>query len=216
MVRARPTERTAGAPVTTNGVTVTPNCLLDPLFGTAAGVTNGSTKYFQNNIIPTARINPIGQNLINLYPTVGAVAGLAALTPSSAAYEAFNASGTDLLGDRADELVAKLDHQVFKWWYANVSYSHYGSKEPGGNPLHSAAGDESPQSSYLLYRKVDSVTTNSTFTINPTTIATFGFGFNRFPNNTIDLSNGYNLTQLASLRGLPRPCRRRRFLRSSC
>ncbi|GAC1355371.1 MAG: hypothetical protein NVSMB3_00480 [Acidobacteriaceae bacterium] len=167
-------------------------CLADPLFGTAAG----TSKYFVGNVIPTSRINPIGQALINLYPTPGSIAGLASVVPSSSKYEAANASGTDLLGARADEFIAKMDHQLFSWWYANASYMHYGSKEPGGNPLHSAAGVQGPQSSYLLYRKVDAVTQNNTFTLNPTTIATVGFGFNRFPNNTLDLSNGYDITQL--------------------
>ena len=170
----------------------TPACLVDPLYGTVAG----TTPYFPNNIIPANRINPIGQAIINLYPTPGQVAGLATLVPSTSKYEAANASGTDLLGDRADEFIVKVDHQVFSWWYANFAYMHYGSKEPGGDPLHSLAGDQSPQSSYLLYRKVDAISLNNTFTINPTTIATIGFGFNRFPNSTLDLSNGYDITQL--------------------
>ena len=180
----------AGSP---DGMTcVAGNCLLDPLYGTVAG----TTKYFVGNRIPAARINPIGQALINMYPTAGSIAGLAPLAPTSSKYELPNASGTDLLGDRADEFIGKVDHQMFRWWFANFSYLHYGSKEPGGNPLHSAAGVESPGSSYLLYRKVDAVTQNNTLTINPTTIATVGFGFNRFPNNTLDLSNGYDITQL--------------------
>jgi len=37
----------------------------------------GTTKYFQNNIIPSGRINPIGQSIMNAYPVPGAVAGLA-------------------------------------------------------------------------------------------------------------------------------------------
>lgn len=167
-------------------------CLLDPLNGTVSG----TTKYFKNNIIPSSRINPIGQAIMNLYPVAGSVSGLAPMTPSSSAYEAANASGTDLLGDRADEFVGKVDHQFFPWWFANFSYMHYGSKEPGGNPLHSFAGDESPQSSYLLYRKVDAIAQHNTITVNPTTLLTVGFGFNRFPNNTLDLSNGYDITKL--------------------
>jgi len=40
---------------------------------------------------------------------------------------------------RADESIYKLDHQFFSWWRTNVSYLHYASKEPGGNPLHTIA-----------------------------------------------------------------------------
>jgi hypothetical protein len=191
-----------------NATPAAPNgtCILDPLSGTAAGVTNGSTKYFKGNIIPAARINPIGQALINAYPAAG-TAGLASY-PTTGTYESPNFSGTDLLGDRADEFIGKVDHQVFKWWYANFAYMHYGSKEPGGDPLHSFAGDESPQSSYLLFRKVDAISQNDTFTINPTTIATLGFGFNRFPNSFLDLSNGFDATTLgfspSLIGGLPK------------
>jgi trimeric autotransporter adhesin len=167
-------------------------CLADPLYPTVAG----ATKYFPNNIIPTSRINPIGQSIINAYPVPGAVPGLSPMTPTSSAYESPNASGTDLLGDRADEFVGKVDHQFFSWWFANFSYMHYGSKEPGGDPLHSFAGDEVPQSSYLLFRKVDAISQHNTITLNPTTLVTVGFGFNRFPNNTLDLSNGYNVGNL--------------------
>lgn len=174
-------------------------CLMDPLFGTPAG----TTKFFVGNRIPSNRISPIGQALMNLYPVVdgpGIPSGLAYTGPTI--NEAYNTSGTDLLGDRADEFIAKLDHQFFSRWYANVSYMHYGSKEPGGDPLHSIAGDQSPQSTYLLFRKVDAVSQNNTFTLNPTTVLTVGFGFNRFPNNTVDLSNGYDITKLGFSPGL--------------
>ncbi len=168
-------------------------CLADPLFGTPAGIANGSTRYFANNVIPANRINPIGQALINLYPVVDTAAIPTGLSYTPTTNEAYNTSGTDLLGDRADEFDAKLDHQFFPWWYANASYLHYGSKEPGGNPLHSAPG---ASSSYLLYRKVDAFNQNNTFTLNPTTILTVAYGFNRFPNNTVDLSNGYDIQNL--------------------
>ena len=59
------------------------------------------------------------------------------------AYGTNNFTGGDTLGDRADEFVSKLYHQVLKRWQANVSYMHYGSKEPGGNALQSFAGSSS-------------------------------------------------------------------------
>ena len=58
--------------------------------------------------------------------------------------------------------------QVTRWWLANASYMHYGSKEPGGDLLGTFPGGST---SYLLYRKVDSTLVNSTFTVNPTTTA---------------------------------------------
>jgi hypothetical protein len=136
-----------------------------------------------DNVIPKARLNPVGVALASAYP-VGAP-GLA--------YGTNNFTGGDTLGDRADEFVAKLDHQILRRWQANVSYMHYGSKEPGGNALQSFAGSSS---SYLLYRKVDAFAVNNTITVSPTMIVTAGFGFNRFPNKTLDISDGFDQTTL--------------------
>ncbi len=145
-----------------------------------AGLHNGVPT---DNVIPKARLNQVGVALANAYP-VGAT-GLA--------YGTNNFTGGDTLGDRADEFVGKIDHQIMKRWDANVSYMHYGSKEPGGNALQSFPGSSS---SYLLYRKVDAFAVNTTITVSPSMIVTAGFGFNRFPNNTLDISNGFDQTTL--------------------
>jgi len=167
----------------TNGVCVSGRCIYDP----ATTDANGNRTPFANNIIPAGRLSAVGVNLLAGIPACGAGC------TSVATYGATNFRPTDSLGDRADEFIGKVDHQVTRWWSANVSYMHYGSKEPGGNPLGSFAGDGN---SYLLYRKVDATTVNSVITINPTTVATVGWGFNRFPNNTLDLTNNYDQTQL--------------------
>jgi hypothetical protein len=149
-------------------------CIKDPLTG----------NLFAGNIIPASRINPIGQAILNTYPKQnGTYAG----------YGSFNFNGGDTLGDRADEFIGKLDHQFGSRWAADFYYMHYGSKEPGGNALQNFAGSSS---SYLLYRKVDAMGIQNTITINPTTVATIGFGFNRFPNDTQDISKGFNQATL--------------------
>ena len=141
---------------------------------------------FPGNIIPASRINAVGQALINAYPTPNT-------TVSGNPYGQNNFTGADTLGDRADELNAKLTHQFGTRWLADVYYLHYGSKEPGGNSLTTFPGSSS---SYLLYRKVDAVGIQNTVTINPTTVGTIGFGFNRFPNDTKDISTGFNQSTL--------------------
>jgi len=142
---------------------------------------------FAGNKIPASRINAVGQLILNTYPKQNG---------SYTGYGAFNFNGSDTLGDRADEFIGKLDHQFGSRWNADFYYMHYGSKEPGGNALQNFAGSSS---SYLLYRKVDAFGIQNTVTINPTTVATVGFGFNRFPNETQDISKGYNQSAL----GLP-------------
>ena len=146
------------------------NVIKDPLTGIA----------FPGNIIPTNRINPVGQALINEYPHANT---------GISTYGAPNFIGGDTLGDRADELNTKLTHQFGSRWLADVYYLHYGSKEPGGNALTTQAGSSS---SYLLYRKVDAMGIQNTITLTPTTLLTVGFGFNRFPNDTQDISKGFD------------------------
>ena len=151
-------------------------CIYDPL-------TNPRT-IFDGNKIPASRINPIGQAILNTYPKQNA---------AYTGYGSLNFTGGDTLGDRADEFIGKLDHQFGTRWNADFYYMHYGSKEPGGNALQNFAGSSS---SYLLFRKVDAVGIQNTITINPTTVATVGFGFNRFPNDTQDISKGFNQATL--------------------
>ncbi len=159
---------------TVTGTTCAGRCIKDPLTG----------NYFAGNIIPASRINPIGQAILNTYPKQNA---------AYTGYGSFNFNGGDTLGDRADEFIGKLDHQFGTRWNTDVYYMHYGSKEPGGNALQNFAGSSS---SYLLYRKVDAFGIQNTITINPTTVATIGFGFNRFPNDTQDISKGFNQASL--------------------
>ena len=162
--------------------------IYDPLTSTLVNGTVVRTQ-FPGNKIPASRIKAVGQALVNAYPTPNTAA---------AGYAALNFTGGDTLGDRADEFIGKLDHQFGTRWAADLYYMHYGSKEPGGNALTSVAGSSS---SYLLYRKVDAFGLQNTITLNPTTILTVGFGFNRFPNDTRDISNGFDQTTL----GLPGP-----------
>ena len=168
-----------------NGVCVSGRCIYDP---TSAAVTGTTTRRpFANNTIPKGLIDPVGQALINAYPN-----------PNTAitAYGVPNFNGGDTLGDRADEFNGKLTHAFGTRWLADLYYLHYGSKEPGGNALQTLAGSSS---SYLLYRKVDAFGVQNTITLNPTTVMTVGFGFNRFPNDTRDISTGFDQTKL----GLP-------------
>ena len=171
-----------------NGNCLSGRCIFDPT--TSMTVTNAAGKQvvqrkaFVNGIIPAGQINPVGEALVNTYPTPNT---------SNAGYGIANFNGGDTLGDRADEFIGKLTHEFGSRWLSDFYYMHYGSKEPGGNALTTFAGSSS---SYLLYRKVDAVGIQNTITLNPTTILTVGFGFNRFPNNTLDISQGFDQTKL--------------------
>ncbi len=170
------------------------NIIYDPLSSRACTPAdncpaNASTvrNPFAGNIIPSNRINPIGQNVLNTLPN-----------PQTGVVDGVNFTGIDTLTDRADEYMAKLDHQILSWWKMNASYLHYKSREPGGNTLGSilAASNGSP---YLLYRKVDATQVNSIMTINPTTVLSLRFGFNRFPN----ITNPYSIGVSPATLGFP-------------
>lgn len=142
---------------------------------------------FSGGRIPSNLLNPVGQAIVNLLPqpdlpvtSYGKTDYIQSVFPE----------------DHVDEFTGKLDHQFFPWWYANFSYMHYASHNPSANPLGILAGGPG---THVLLRKVDAIEQNDTFTLNPTTVLTLGYGFNRFPNNTLDQSNGFNQTQL----GLP-------------
>lgn len=138
--------------------------------------------YYPGNKITD--INPIGQLILNAYPNP---------SNSEARYGVANFLGSDTLGDRADEFNGKLTHSFGSRWLADFYYLHYGSKEPGGNPLQTQAGYSG---SYLLFRKVDAIGVQNTVTLTPTTVLTVGFGFNRFPNDTQDISKGFDQSTL--------------------
>lgn len=165
-------------PLTSRVCTAADNC--------PSGVSTVRTP-FVGNMIPANRINSVGSAVLGYMPL-----------PQTGVIDGNNFTGVDTLTDRADEYMAKVDHEVFSWWKLNASYLHYKSREPGGNTLGSvmAASNASP---YLLYRKVDATQANSVFTPNPTTVVSLRFGFNRFPNRTNPVSLGFSPTSL----GLP-------------
>jgi hypothetical protein len=140
--------------------------------------------------IPGNKLNSlstVGQNIVSYFPHAN-VQGL-----PSGAYN-YNAAVPGP-ANRGDEFVGKVDHQFFKWWAANVSYLHYYCLIPFGNALGTTPGSES-----ITYnRHVDATNLNNIFTLNPTTILSVRFGFNRFPNVILPLSTGFTPTTL----GLP-------------
>jgi len=166
-------------PTTSHACTPSDNC--------PAGVTVARNP-FPGNVIPATRINPVGASILGYLP----------LPTRSANTDSYNYTGVDTLTDRADEYTAKADQTVTDWWRINAYYMHYKSREPGGNSLGTLPGGSS-NGPYLLYRKVDATGVNSIMTLNPTTVLTVRYGFNRFPNFTEGISYGFNPATL----GLP-------------
>jgi hypothetical protein len=142
---------------------------------------------FPGNRIPANLVNPVALAIAGFMPPPNK-------TISKYGQPDFTRSVS--IEDHVDEFIGKLDHQFAPRWYANFSYMHYASHNPTSNPLDIYPG---APTDHVLFRRVDAIAQNNTITLSPTTVLTLGYGFNRFPNNNIDLSNGYNQAAL----GLP-------------
>lgn len=156
--------------------------IFDPL--TTRSVGSGFVRdLFPGGVIPASRINPIGRAMAGFFPNP---------QRAVAFHGAPNFTGAGVLVDRADQVTAKVDHEVTKWWRANASYLHYGSTEPSGNLF----GSVSAPGITLLGRKVDSTQVNNILTPNATTVVSVRYGFNRFPNEVATEADGFSPARL--------------------
>ncbi len=77
----------------------------------------------------------------------------------------------------------KLDHQFAPWWAATLSYVHLATQEPTGSFIHTIDNSDG-----ILHRFNDATAFNNVFQVNPTTIVTFGYGFNRYYSHQVPYS----------------------------
>jgi hypothetical protein len=144
---------------------------------------DGSRTPFPGNVIPGSRIDPVGRNIAATY---------APGTSAPRFFGDFNIFPASTLPSVADQLFGKIDHQLFSWWRASLSYLRYNSTEPGENNI----GNISSPAQWLLDRRVDTTQLNNTMTLNPTTVLAVRYGFNRFPNISSQRSAGFNVASL--------------------
>jgi hypothetical protein len=164
-----------------------PITLYDPtspfLFGKRTAVLTGMLNGTPTaNVIPASYMNPIGTWIAqNAYPSQTNVAS---------SYGSFNSQRSDDFKTRSDMYSGKLDHTFFSWWSANASYVHLATQEPSGD-FYGNKGNFS--SDGRLVRFNDATSFYNVFTINPTTIATVGYGFNRYYSVSFPYGLGFNL-----------------------
>jgi hypothetical protein len=141
--------------------------------------TDGTRDPFAGNVIPASRLDTVGRNIAATY-----------MEPTRAArwFGDQNISGAAQLKSKADQKTIKLDHQLFSWWRASVSYLRYYSLEPGENWFPTI----SSPAQWTLERRVDTTQVNNLLTLNPTTVMNVRYGFNRFPNLSGQKSLGFN------------------------
>jgi len=156
----------------------------DPL-----NVLNGARQPFAGNVIPASRISPVGLAMASTY-----------MLPQTqpAYYGATDLTGSATLPCRAAQYTGKLDEDFTTWWRASLGYQRYYSLEPGNTWFTTVSSPDQ----WRLQRRVDSVQLNNLFTLTPTTVLTVRYGFNRFPNYSYDVSQGYNLASVGFSPGL--------------
>ncbi|HEX4228818.1 MAG TPA: TonB-dependent receptor [Bryobacteraceae bacterium] len=153
------------------------------IYNPNAPLVNGVRQQFQNNVIPASQLNPVGLAIANSFQ-------MPAYAP--AYYGASDLNGSATLPCRANEMTGKIDENFTNWWHASLSYARYYSLEPGNTWFPT----ESAPDQWRLQRRVDATAINNLFTVNPTTVVTVRYGFNRFPNYSYDVSQGFDLTSL--------------------
>lgn len=161
--------------VTSSGA---PLVIYDPL-----NVVNGVRQPFAGDIIPTSRLSPVGVGIASTFQAPQT-------TPSY--YANSDITGSAQLPCRAAQYTAKVDEDFFKWWRASLSYIRYFSLEPGNTWFASASTPDG----WRLLRRVDGTQFNNTFSLSPTMVLAVRYGYNRFPNYSYTVSQGYNLAGL--------------------
>jgi trimeric autotransporter adhesin len=134
------------------------------------------------NKIPSSAINSIGKFVANAWPAptqnyiYGENGDVNYYIPSMS------------FKSRSDEYIGKLEHVFTPWWTGNVSFLHDGVQEPDITFLLTGYS----ASETKLIRFFDATSAGSTFTINPTTVLTVGYGFNRYYSASPPYSTPFN------------------------
>jgi hypothetical protein len=157
--------------------------IFDPSTTVIAPNGNYSRTPFANNTIPLGRQSTIARNALATAPLPNG---------SASAYGGQNYRAEAGLDDTADQFTAKADHQITPWWRISGSYLWYHSLEPGENWF----GTVSSPSQWTLDRTVNATAINNLITPDPTTVLSIRYGFNRFPNEDGQRSQGFNVGSL--------------------
>ncbi len=131
------------------------------------------------NVIPASYKNAIGLYTANAFPGVTATTTYGSGANFSNPVSSFKS--------RDDTYSGKLEHTFAPWYTASASYVHSAIQEPSGNALIVPFAN-----SNKLLRYTDATAINNTFTVNPTTLLTVAYGFNRYYSASFQYTTGFN------------------------
>jgi hypothetical protein len=155
---------------------------------------------FPNNILPASRIDPVGRAVAAYFPK-------SATTPRY--FGDLNLVDSSVVTNQGDQYIGKVDHDLFRWFRLSLSAAHYQSEEPG--PYHFSTLVSPGQN--VLLRYVDATQFNATLTPSATTVVNLRYGYNRFPNERVNVSEGFDPAQLGFAAAFTRDIQNRRFPR---
>ena len=141
--------------------------IYDPLTGDASG--NGRTP-FPGNVIPAGRINAVGKNIANSYPS----------PKSDVSNGSANYTTDAQVKDFAMMYTAKVDHRINDKVSLSGFYLYNKTDEPCSNFW--TPGEHNPidPNDYLLARRVQLLALNNTWIPSNNTVVTLRYGYTRF------------------------------------
>lgn len=151
--------------------------IYDPSSVSSSGVRSP----FPGNVIPSHRLNPVGQALVSYYPLPNL---------ATAYHGAPNYIVTGGYPNRGDQYLGKLDQQVTSRLRLSGSYIFQKTFETNAPNLFGNAG--SPNQIYCCDRKVNATQANATVIPSATVVVALRWGFNRFYSRSFPASLGFN------------------------
>ncbi len=154
------------------------------VYDPATSQPSGARNPFPGNIVPAGRISRVGLAIAATFPQA---------TSGSPYYGAPNMPYSAAIRSKADQKTIKVDQIITKRWSTALSYLRYNSTEPQATWFRDTPS--TPQQG-ILSRMVDATQWNNTVTVSPSTMLAVRYGFNRFPNLSTSLSQGFNVASL--------------------
>ena len=149
----------------------------------ASGVATGTRTQFPGNIIPTSRLNPTSQTLLNLYPLPNA--------PGNA-QGVGNWVSNGSQGGNNNETVVHIDQNVSDKQHITARYTYWGNLNLPTDPFGNGVCQDRCTETF----NTNNFVLGDTYSFSPTTIMEIRVSYQRFDYNRIPETLGYNLTKL--------------------
>jgi trimeric autotransporter adhesin len=129
---------------------------------------------FPGNVIPSNRLSAVARRILGYFP-------LPDVDQSAIGSGEPNYARTAPVVDRGDMVTTKIEHKVNERTSLTGTYLFNNTNEPA--PIFWGAGNAADPNQGVLHRRIHIVALNNTFIVDPTTVATFRYGWTRYDDN---------------------------------